>query len=75
MRSELVLGAAFFAVILGASGQIKLDESVQTAGVGAAIGAVGTAIIGAPIVAGAVVGAAGGVVYSQMEEPLRISLR
>ena len=65
MRSELVLGAAFFAVILGASGQVKLDDidtSVQTAGVGAAIGAAGTAIIGAPILAGAVVGAAGGVV-------------
>ena len=75
MRSELVLGAAFFAVILGASGQIKVDESVQTAGIGAAIGAVGTAIVGAPIVAGAMVGAAGGVVYSQLEEPIRISLR
>lgn len=75
MRSELVLGAALFAVILGASGQIELDESIETAGVGAAIGAVGTAIVGAPIVAGAIVGAAGGVVYSQLEEPLRISLR
>ena len=75
MRSELVLGAAFFAVILGASGEIELDANVQTAGVGAALGAVGTAIVGAPIVAGAVVGAAGGVVYSQLEEPIRISLR
>lgn len=75
MRTELVLGAAFFAVILGASGQINLDANVQTAGVGAAIGAVGTAIIGAPIMAGAVVGAAGGVVYTQLEEPIRISLR
>ena len=78
MRMELVLGAACFAVILGASGHIKLnhlDESVQSVGVGAALGAAGTAIIGAPILAGAVVGAAGGIVYSQMEEPLQISLR
>lgn len=77
MRTELVLGAAFFALILGASGEIEIDANLQTAGVGAAIGAigaVGTAIIGAPILAGAAVGAVGGVVYSQLEEPTRISL-
>lgn len=75
MRTELTIGAAAFAVILGASGKLEVDASVQTAGVGAAIGAVGTAIVGAPIVAGAMVGAAGGVVYSKLEEPIRISLR
>lgn len=75
MRTELVLGAAFFALILGASGEIEIDANVQTAGVGAAIGAVGTAIVGAPILAGATIGAVGGVLYSQLEDPIRISLR
>ena len=75
MRPELVLGAALFALLLGASGKIEIDANIQTAGAGAAIGAVGTAIVGAPIVAGVLVGAAGGVVYSQLEEPIRISLR
>ena len=75
MRSELILGAAFFAVILGASGQVKVDDTIQTAGAGAAVGAIGTAIVGAPIVAGALVGAAGGFVYANLEEPIRISLR
>ena len=75
MRSELILGAAFFAVTLGASGQVKVDDTIQTAGAGAALGAIGTAIVGAPIVAGAVVGAAGGFVYANLEEPIRISLR
>ena len=53
MRTKLVLGAALFALLLGASGKIEIDANIQTAGVGAA----------------------GGVVYSQLEEPIRISLR
>ncbi len=68
--------AAGFALIaaLSACGHSPERRALTGAGLGGAAGAVGTAIVGGPVLAGAAVGAAAGAVVGAVSDPRKINL-
>ena len=62
------------ALILAACSSNPGSRALEGGGIGAAIGAVGTAIVGGPVLAGAVVGAAAGAVVGVLTDESQIDL-
>ena len=67
----LLLAAA---ISLSACGNTKGERALSGAGIGGATGAVGTAIVGGPVLAGAAVGAAAGAVVGAVTDESEIDL-
>ena len=59
---------------LGACGHNLGERALTGAGVGAAAGAVGTALVGGAVVTGATIGAAAGAVIGTVSDPNKIRL-
>ncbi len=59
---------------LAACSSDKGSRALEGGGIGAAAGAVGTAIVGGPIIAGAVIGAAAGAVVGVITDEDQIDL-
>lgn len=59
---------------LGACGHNPGERALTGAGVGAAAGAVGTALVGGAVVTGAAIGAATGAVIGAISDPDKIRL-
>ena len=59
---------------LGACGHDPGQRALTGAGVGAAAGAVGTALVGGAVVTGAAIGAATGAVIGAVSDPSKIRL-
>lgn len=74
MRLEHIIAGLIIVVTLTACGTRPGERALSGAGIGAAAGAVGTAIIGGPVVAGAAVGAAAGAVTGVLSDPDKIRL-
>ncbi len=62
------------ALILAACSSDRSTRALEGGGIGAAAGAVGTAIVGSPIIAGAVIGAAAGAVVGVLTDESQIDL-
>ena len=62
------------ALVLAACSSNPGSRALEGGGIGAAIGAVGTAIVGGPVLAGAVVGAAAGAVVGVLTDESQIDL-
>ena len=62
------------ALVLAACSSNPGSRALKGGGIGAAIGAVGTAIVGGPVLAGAVVGAAAGAVVGVLTDESQIDL-
>ena len=62
------------ALSLAACSADRGSRALEGAGIGAAVGAVGTAIVGGPVVAGAAVGAAAGAVTGVLTDQSQIDL-
>ena len=62
------------ALILAACSSDRGSRALEGGGIGAAIGAVGTAVIGGPVIAGAVIGAAAGAVVGALTDESQIDL-
>ena len=62
------------ALILAACSSDRSTRALEGGGIGAAVGAVGTAIVGGPVLAGAVVGAAAGAVVGVLTDESQIDL-
>ena len=68
--------AAGFIIIatLGACGHNPGERALTGAGVGAAAGAVGTALVGGAVITGVAIGAAAGAVIGAVSDPSKIRL-
>ena len=62
------------ALMLAACSSDRGSRALEGGGIGAAIGAVGTAVIGGPVIAGAVIGAAAGAVVGALTDESQIDL-
>ncbi len=62
------------ALSLAACSSDRGSRALEGGGIGAAVGAVGTAIVGGPVIAGAVVGAAAGAVVGVLTDESQIDL-
>ncbi len=62
------------ALSLAACSSDKGSRALEGGGIGAAAGAVGTAIVGGPVIAGAVIGAAAGAVVGVITDEDQIDL-
>ncbi len=62
------------ALSLAACSSDRGTRALEGGGIGAAVGAVGTAIVGGPVVAGAVVGAAAGAAVGAITDESQIDL-
>ncbi len=62
------------ALSLAACSSDRGTRALEGGGIGAAVGAVGTSVIGGPIIAGAVVGAAAGAVVGVLTDESQVDL-
>ena len=62
------------ALILAACSSDRGTRALEGGGIGAAVGAVGTAIVGGPVITGAIVGAAAGAVVGAITDESQIDL-
>jgi len=62
------------ALILAACSSDRGTRALEGGGIGAAVGAVGTAIVGGPVLAGAAVGAAAGAIVGALTDESQIDL-
>ncbi len=74
MRMVHIIGGLAIIVTLAACGNRPGERALSGAGVGGAVGALGTAIVGGPVIAGAAVGAATGAVVGAVSDPKKIRL-
>ena len=74
MRISASLLLCVAALSLGAGSSDRGSRALEGGGIGAAIGAVGTAVIGGPVIAGAVIGAAAGAVVGALTDESQIDL-
>lgn len=74
MRIARIVGVIAIAGSLAACGTSPERRALTGGGLGAAAGAVGTAIVGGPVLAGAAVGAAAGAVVGAVSDPRKINL-
>lgn len=74
MRKEHIIAGLIIVITLAACGNRPGERALSGAGVGGAVGAVGTAIVGGPVLAGAAVGAAAGAVVGAVSNPRKIRL-
>lgn len=74
MRLEHVVAGVIIIVALTACGTNPERRALTGGGIGAAAGAVGTAIVGGPVLAGAAIGAAAGAVVGAVSDPRKINL-
>lgn len=74
MRLEHIVAGVIIIVVLAACGTNPERRALSGAGIGAAAGAVGSAITGGPVLAGAAVGAAAGAVVGVVSDPRKINL-
>lgn len=70
--TTVLLGAA--AIALAACSNDRGSRALEGAGIGGAVGAVGTAIVGGPVLVGAAVGAAAGAVAGAVTDSSQIDL-
>jgi len=69
----ILLGVA--ALSIAACSSDRPTRALEGAGIGGAIGAVGTAVVGGPVVTGAIVGAAAGAVVGAVTDQRQINLK
>ena len=62
------------ALSLAACSSDRGTRAIEGGGIGAAVGAVGTAVVGGPVVAGAIVGVAAGAVVGVLTDESQIDL-
>ncbi len=62
------------ALSLAACSSDRGTRALEGGGIGAAVGAVGTAIVGGPVVTGAIVGAAAGAVVGAITDESQVDL-
>ena len=74
MQYRHILSAAGLAVLLAGCGESVSDRTISGAGVGAAAGTVGAAVVGGSLVTGAAVGAAAGAVTGAVTDADDINL-
>jgi hypothetical protein len=74
MRREHVVAGVIIILTLAACGSRPGERALSGAGVGGAVGALGTAIVGGPVLAGAAVGAASGAIIGAVTDPRKIRL-
>ncbi|MEL6794483.1 MAG: hypothetical protein AAFU55_11220 [Pseudomonadota bacterium] len=74
MRRDHLVAGLLIVVFLSACGTRPGERALSGGGIGAGLGAVGTAIVGGPVVAGAAVGAAAGAVVGAVSDPDKIRL-
>ena len=74
MRLEHIVAGLIIIVTLASCGVTPERRALTGGGLGAAAGAVGTAIVGGPVLAGAAVGAAAGAVVGAISDPRKINL-
>ena len=72
ISTGIILGVA--ALSLAACSSDRGSRALEGGGIGAAVGAVGTAIVGGPVIAGAAVGAAAGAVVGVLTDEDQIDL-
>ena len=74
MRISVSILLCVAALSLAACSSDRGSRALEGGGIGAAIGAVGTAVIGGPVIAGAVIGAAAGAVVGALTDESQIDL-
>ena len=74
MRISTSILLCVAALSLAACSSDRGCRALEGGGIGAAIGAVGTAVIGGPVIAGAVIGAAAGAVVGALTDESQIDL-
>ena len=74
MRISVSILLCVAALSLAACSSDRSSRALEGGGIGAAIGAVGTAVIGGPVIAGAVIGAAAGAVVGALTDESQIDL-
>ena len=74
MRISTSIVVCVAALSLAACSSDPGSRALEGGGIGAAVGVVGTAIVGGPIIAGAVVGAAAGAVVGVLTDESQIDL-
>ncbi|MEO0360350.1 MAG: hypothetical protein AAF322_04540 [Pseudomonadota bacterium] len=74
MRMEHIAAGLIIVLTLSACGTRPGERALSGAGIGGAAGAIGTAIVGGPVLAGAAVGAAAGAITGAVSDPNRIRL-
>ena len=74
MRISASILLSVAALSLAACSSDPGTRALEGGGIGAAVGAVGTAIIGGPVIAGAVVGAAAGAVVGALTDESQVDL-
>ena len=74
MRISASILLCVAALSLAACSSDRGSRALEGGGIGAAIGAVGTAVIGGPVIAGAVIGAAAGAVVGALTDESQIDL-
>ena len=74
MRISTSILLCVAALSLAACSSDRSSRALEGGGIGAAIGAVGTAVIGGPVIAGAVIGAAAGAVVGALTDESQIDL-
>ena len=74
MRISTSILLCVAALSLAACSSDRGSRALEGGGIGAAIGAVGTAVIGGPVIAGAVIGAAAGAVVGALTDESQIDL-
>ena len=73
-RNQSLIILALVLPIVAACGYSKEDRALSGAGIGAAAGAVGGALVGGNPVAGAAIGGAAGAVTGAVSDPDRLNL-
>jgi hypothetical protein len=74
MRISASILLSVAALSLAACSSDPGTRALEGGGIGAAVGAVGTAIVGGPVIAGAVVGAAAGAVVGVLTDESQVDL-
>ncbi len=74
MRSSAGILLCVAALALAACSSDRGTRALEGGGIGAAVGVVGTAIVGGPVITGAVVGAAAGAVVGVLTDESQIDL-
>ena len=74
MAFRNIAAGIFIIAALGACGHNPGERALTGAGVGAAAGAVGTALVGGAVVTGAAIGAATGAIVGAVSDPSKIRL-
>ena len=75
MRISTGILLSVAALSLAACSSDRGTRALEGGGIGAAVGAVGTAIVGGPVLAGAAIGAAAGAVTGALTDESQIDLK